>query len=309
MRTFKHSGDLGEIIFGLPTIIALGGGRLYIADGHGNPGINSIRGLPRPIERDTVFQMIELLKTQPCLSDVQPYDNEEVDYNLDKWREIESSHLLWVDHIAEIHLKTFGVRFDLGRPWLENIKPLYKNDIVINRGKRWLSDKNKFNWQSLKGYEDRCVFIGFEKEYEAFVKLTGLNVDRYTIKSLLEFTQIIKGSKLYIGNQSLGSALAEAMKHPMALEIDYNSPRCMPQSLNGHIRLNEKLLKTLLDKRGVACINPAIDNLLAKTRNLVFHLFVEGRILFIGNKIKSVLLKYIPGVSALSRLRKHLSIK
>ena len=30
MKTFKHSGDMGDIIFSLPTIRALGGGVLYL---------------------------------------------------------------------------------------------------------------------------------------------------------------------------------------------------------------------------------------------------------------------------------------
>ena len=30
IKTFKHSGNLGDIVYSLPTIIALGGGILYL---------------------------------------------------------------------------------------------------------------------------------------------------------------------------------------------------------------------------------------------------------------------------------------
>ena len=30
MKTFKHSGDMGDIVFSIPTVRALGGGVLYL---------------------------------------------------------------------------------------------------------------------------------------------------------------------------------------------------------------------------------------------------------------------------------------
>jgi hypothetical protein len=41
-KRFKHSGDLGDIIFSLPTIRALGGGTLYLdpAGGQNSPLVN-----------------------------------------------------------------------------------------------------------------------------------------------------------------------------------------------------------------------------------------------------------------------------
>jgi len=278
MKTFKHNGNLGDIIYSLPTIIALGGGTLYVGNGTGNLGISEGCPMPRPITALMVSQIIELLKLQTYLLDVRPYNNEDVDFNLDKFRERYSV----IEHLARAHLKTFGMKFNLGCAWLENITPCYINDIIITRSERYISNLNKFNWQALRGYEDRCVFVGFEEEYIKFKECTGLSIKRYPVRSILEYAKIIKGSKLFIGNQSLGFALAEGMKHPRILEIYYFCSNCMPQSANGHIILNKSLVKRTLYSKKEIKLNAVVDKICVFIRNLAFHIFVEKRISFIS---------------------------
>jgi len=263
MKRFKHNGNLGDIIYSLPTIIALGGGTLYIGNGTNNLGIPE-KARPYPMTANMVDQIIELLKLQPYLLDVRPYNNEDVDFNLDKFRE---SRFLLTTHLAAVHLKTFGVKFNLGYSWLENIDPYYVSEIIINRSERHLSKDNIFNWRALRGYEDRCLFVGFEHEYVKFKEYTGLSIKRYSARSILDLARIIKGSKLFIGNQSLCFALAEGMKQPRVLEGSYTFRNCMPQSMNGFTRLNKGLLRNLLNKKKLFYINPLFDNYLANIRN------------------------------------------
>lgn len=296
MKTFKHSGNLGDIIYSLPTIIALGGGKLYIGNGTGNLGVSDGCPPPYPMTEILVLQIIDLLKLQPYLSDVKPYGNEKVDYNLDKFRE----HYPSDDHLAEWHLKTFGVKFNLGRAWLENIEPRYVNDIIISHSGRYITHYNKFNWGALKGYEDRCAFIGFEKEHLKFKKYTGLDIKIHPVKSLIEFAQIIKGGKVYIGNQSLGFAFAEALKCPRVVEICYFDSNCMPQTTNGYIQLTKRLLRDLLGGGRTGPVNPRIDNICANIRNFLFHSFTEG-----GTRsmisIYSGVKKHVPSVERLKK--------
>ncbi len=229
-KTFKHSGNLGDIIFSLPTIIALGGGKLYLSNK--TPGVET-----RKFTDDMLEQMIELLKTQSYLSDVCRYNGEDIDYNLDKFREIFACY----DHIARWHLKAFNAQFDLTRAWLENIKPIRTRDIVINDTRR--EGDVALDWPILSKYEDMCVFAGFEHEYNGFIKSWSLNIPRHPTKTILEFAGVIKGAKLFIGNQSLGFALAEAMKVPRILKVHHHCPSCMPLSENARIILTEKILK------------------------------------------------------------------
>jgi len=254
---FKHSGNLGDIIFSLPTIIALGGGILYIGGGKG--------WLMRPMSSAMIEQMIELLKGQPYLADVLPYQNETVDYDLDKFRD---KHGPGSDvHLAWRHLDSFGVKYDLSLPWLEGIEPLYVNDIIIQNGFR--SRDIPLNWRVLKAYEDKCVFVGFKNEYRTFRRKTGLNIRFHQIKNIRELARVIKGSKLFIGNQSLGFALAEALKHPRVLEVSYQESNVMPQSYNGHILLTTKLINYYLKTKRTYSPKKRINLLTRKRHYLI----------------------------------------
>lgn len=274
MKTFQHFGNLGDIIYSLPTIIALGGGILYIGIRTDNLEISIKAPAPNPMSKKMALQIIELLKTQPYLKDIRLYNNERIDYNLNKFRE---HHAVMNNHIAKSHLDTFGVNYNLALPWMQNITPIYINDIVISRSKRNLSTLNKFNWGVLSKYEEKCVFIGFEDEYEEFKKFTGLNIKRYSVRSTLEIARVVKGSRLFIGNQSLGFALAEAMKHPRVLEVYYSAPNCIPQSINGYLKLSEKIIKSILNEKQKIFLLPKFDNLLAHSRNFLYVLIMKLR--------------------------------
>ena len=274
LKTFQHSGNLGDIIYSLPAIIALGGGILYIKIETDRLGLNREAPLPNPMTEPMAHQLIELLKTQPYLADIKLYHNEGIDYNLDRFRE---HRAVMRNHIAGSHLEVFGVNYNLALPWLQGISPLYINDIVISRTKRNLSTVNKFDWQVLEKYQKNCVFIGFADEHEAFVKSTGLKVERYAAPSILEIARVIRGSKLFIGNQSLGFALAEGMKHPRVLEVYYFAPNCMPQSLNGHLKLSESLVRKVLTRKQEAFLPLRFNHSLACFRNFIYILLTRVR--------------------------------
>jgi hypothetical protein len=263
-KTFLHSGNLGDIIYSLPTIIALGGGILYIGTGKGK--------LERPMNQNMVKQMVDFLKSQPYLVDVLPHQGEAVDYNLDKFRERK-----WPNpdiHLANRHLIVFGVKFDLTKSWLANITPNYLGDIIIQNGFR--SRDISLNWETLKDYKNKCIFVGFKNEYRTFRWKTKLNIKFHQTQSILELAQIVKGSKLFIGNQSLGFALAEAMKHPRILEVSYQESNVMPQSYNGHILITKKLLEHYLKTTRIYDPNKIRANLLARKQNYLITKQVKG---------------------------------
>lgn len=261
---FKHSGNLGDIIYSLPTIIALGGGALYLSDGRGK--------LQKPMTGGMIEQMIELLQRQPYLSAVLPYRDEKVDLDLDRFRDDygPGSDV----HLAVRHLKTFGADYDLSLPWLENIEPLYVGDIVIHNSLRWRD--LSLNWRVLREFQDQCVFIGFKNEYRAFQRKTGLKVRFRESKNILELAGAIRASKLFIGNQSLGFALAEALKQPRILEVSYQEPDVMPQSYNGHILITKKLINYYLRKRRIYCPEKKKANLMARKRHYLIRKHVKA---------------------------------
>ena len=80
-------------------------------------------------------------------------------------------------------------------------------------------------------------------EYEKFKREFNLNIRYHPTKTISDLASVIKGCRLFIGNQSFAFSLAEAMKVPRILEIHHHCPNCMPLSSNARIILTEKILK------------------------------------------------------------------
>jgi hypothetical protein len=278
IRTFKHSGNLGDIIYALPTIMALGGGVLYIASGAYPPLISDEAPHPYPVSSEAVDQMVALLKNQPYLQDVRPYQGETIDYDLDRFREhVVHDPALWRVHLAYWHLRTFHVPFDLCQPWLFNMTPNRINDIVVTYSAINATHSVLSNWRALEDYLDKCIFLGFENEYDEFKKYTGLEINFFKVKNIVDLARIIKGSRLFIGNQCFGFALAEAMKHPrVLLDVLRLRSNSLPQSCNGYIRLDKKIIEKYLLRRWIFSPPRFIDRLITKKMNDDYHKNIEG---------------------------------
>ena len=239
MATFLHSGARGDIIYSLPTIRSLGGGVLYIK-------LDNRHYKSTPMTAGDIQQLGQLLRVaaDDYITDVKVWSPDiKVDHNLDEFRNLSLTY----EHLANAHLKTFGVRADLSLPWLSEskIQAIQTADIVINRSLRY---HGPFDWQLLQDYQHRCAFAGFKEEYDAFVQITGLEQIRHVQPATyLELAGMIKGSKLFIGNQSFAYSLAEAMKHPRVQEVYLSAPNCLPCSNNGFTRLTRGLLGHFLE--------------------------------------------------------------
>jgi len=227
VKTFKHRGKGGDMIYGLATMYNLGGGILHLNFG--------------PVYKS-------FLETQPYIKKVVYHDmnNKEwndlsVDYNLDLFRK----ELWYVYTLLECHAMAFKLKFDLTKPWLFNIKPKYIADIVINRTERY--DPVSIDWEQLRGFENRSVFIGSDRQYENFCKDKKYKIRKYEIKGILEFVQVIKGSNLYLGNQSTGLALAEGLKIPRVADIYSGDTKQYPKGKNGHFKLSKKLIESYIN--------------------------------------------------------------
>jgi len=232
---FLHHGALGDIVYSLPTVIAFGGGDFYFG-------------------KSSQFKVLSsLLELQPYLSSVNLYDKVvKIDTNLNIYRNQDWRH----NHLCKCHLDPFGKTYDLSKPWLMNIEPKSIADIVICRTKKY-HDKREIDWSILKKYEDRLVFVGGKDDRDLLEQEYGVNAKHYWCKDGLEIAQIIKGSQLYIGNQSLGFSLAEAMKHPRILEVYYGKNNCQPNSNNGYTSLDESLIDFHLsdkNRKDIPCI-------------------------------------------------------
>ena len=211
-----HSGHSGDIVNSLPVIKELSKTHkcnLYI-------NVNKEMNLPynkHPAKNVLVDNRIynflfPLLKNQKFINNVEKYQKQNIDINLDMIRELPSSinfdNSRWFFHVA-------GIQCDLTEPYLEvEANNSIKNKIVIHRTFRY---RNYFiNYNFLNDYQD-LLFVGMENEYNDLKKQIK-NLKFHNCKDFFEMASIIKSCKFFIGNQSVGFDIAEALKVPRLLE-------------------------------------------------------------------------------------------
>ena len=226
-----HSGPLGDLIYSLPLINKL-------SENHTcNLYVNLNKKFTYEYYKHTAngyfidertFKFLSpLLKKQKSLNIIKEYENEKIDINLDLFREIPVSFTFnsprWFFAIT-------GEHCDLSKPSLfVDDHTEIKNKIVILRSFRFRNIYINYNF--LKNY-DNLLYVGVEEEYQDLKKIIP-NLEIYNCKDLLEMAQIIKSSKFFLGNMSVGYALSETLKIPRLLEASPETPFVQPVGNNG----------------------------------------------------------------------------
>lgn len=233
MKTFKHSGTLGDIIYSLPVMRALGGGEFYLhlnqvawIAKHYYNSVPSEYHQNKMSTQDLEF-MYDFMMQQSYIHKFEPLTPHiEITHNLDRFRPA------FVHHPAnyiQIYCEAFGINDTqtqndiISTPWISvrqlNTKP--GRPIVVNRTARGFSPQQRNpqwdQWRSQE-WDKRAVFIGLEQEYEEFRKWSSWDLTYYPTKNLLEIAEIIAAAELFIGNQSMALALAQGLGTPYAFE-------------------------------------------------------------------------------------------
>lgn len=265
-KTFRHSGKLGDIIYSLPAVKALGGGIFYVD--HRTEYIET-----PPLGEQTALMVIRLLETQKYVKRASLYEGETIDYDLDRFRNwaiplhvfniikseaVEVAGKLFgapvkdgwqmmmpaveVD-LAQLHWESVGLpgRVNLSTPWMTGIGKKSIAEIVVSKT---TSRPGKLDWLTLRDYAARSVFVGFEDEWRAFCD-DYFEIPHYRAMDLLDLAQVIAGAKLFVGNQSFGLALADAMLIPRVVQLWEASPNRLT-STNTHHVLTHDIVKTYL---------------------------------------------------------------
>jgi hypothetical protein len=166
-----------------------------------------------------------LLESQNYILESRRWKEQHIDRHLEwrsHWRKsVKSNYFEW--NIAYNMLKCFGLpTHHADFPWIQ-VEPKKENRVIINRSFNY---RNKdFPWSFfLQNYDD-VVFVGLFSEYENFLQFG--KVPYRPVKDCLELAQLIAGSELFIGNQSMSYALAESLKVNTIQETDFNIPNCV----------------------------------------------------------------------------------
>lgn len=238
MATFLHSGDLGDAIYALPSVRALGGGTIYFAS----------RPWTRTRWGPSLLSLIALLIDESGYGQAELHDGEWIDHDFSTYRH--GGYRLG-DTIIERQRRWVGADISLD-PWL-NAEPDRVSPIVINRASRWHGFD--FPWrQVVETFHDEIVFIGLPEEHFAFQKEFG-KVFFVPCEDLAQAAQIIAGADLYIGNQSACNAIANALGKRSVLEVCPYAPDCFVDrnrsffSLNGEVDIEADGKRLVLPQR------------------------------------------------------------
>ncbi len=238
MSIFHHSGRLGDILYSLPALRALGGGHLVLT-----PWL-LVGALLTPTD---VENLGGLLRCQPYIRSVTYAPHKPPDcIDLNGFR-----HQRWLQGqtLADLYLRALGLpAAERDQAWL-GVEPHRVAPVVIHRSARY-QDPN-FPWPAaLRRYRRAgIVFVGTPAEHRDFVAAFG-PVAYHATADFLALARVIAGADLFIGNQSAPYAVAEGLKQRTVQETHLPWANCVFRRANAAYSLDLDLQWPALDAGG-----------------------------------------------------------
>lgn len=208
-KVFYHNGSLGDIIYSLPTVKAMGGG-IYVT------------GLPK-----TQHEAIALLlKIQPYITGVLHLSESGLPADFIDLTLFRNHPLFTREHIVLLHADAQqAAPHGWKKGWLENIPPVINAAgpyNVINLTNRYRD--RFFNWKSEIAFLRRSArftyFLGMYKEYSEMPTAHGFIYQ--PTETLLEAAEFIAGARYFSGNQSSMLAIRQGLGMPYRFEQSPN---------------------------------------------------------------------------------------
>jgi hypothetical protein len=201
MNNFYIHYAVGDILYALPTIKALGGGIIYTG-----------------LSPEKHASIKRLLEAQPYIHGIYHQDEQGLPkgfINLQEYLLLNQDRR----HLAQMFALMMKVKIDQSVPWITLPGGLPKlsrpHYAVLNVTARY-RDK-VFSWRRELAFLERntdvaIYFLGLFNEYEAFVrKYPGFGIRYYPTADLLDAAKVIAGAKYYSGTQSSLLAIAQGL--------------------------------------------------------------------------------------------------
>ncbi|WP_321879622.1 hypothetical protein [Paraburkholderia bannensis] len=235
----KHSGQLGDIIYAMPAMMALarksGADKIRLSVSRNKPA-NRPAALKHVggnfMISDEMFAYLKpLLTYQPCFSDVVSVDEQEIPATAVDFDVIRNGSInVTAGNIKDYYFKIFGLISRGSSPWLT---PSFEGrragqfDVVIGRSTRYLNQNIDYSILATLGL--RIGFIGTAPEYLAFSsRFPSLAAEYVPTTSAREACDLIASAPLFIGNQTFFFAIAEALQTNRILEVFEPVPNVVP---------------------------------------------------------------------------------
>lgn len=233
MITFLHSGNIGDILYSLYTV-------KYLRNLHPNKKvIFYLNAVDIRMNKNLAEYLKPLLLSQDYIDEVEIISyylyRKSIDYDLDRFRLFHNPEF---NHLAMGHCMAFNIPFEIVNEPCLRIDPIHTipvYDVIINRTPRYQNPNFPWNivLNTLKKRNIKIGFVGMQDEYESFVSTFNCKYVAYVpVTNALETANLIKSSKLFIGNCSSAYAIAEGMKHNTIQETDPNAATCLFDRIN-----------------------------------------------------------------------------
>lgn len=219
-----HGGDLGDIIYSIAGLKELGTKKIIL-----NPGgfyktkmTSKTAALLKPFLEEQGFYVE--IKEKISIDDGDIF----LDFFREGVRNMEKNHLS-ITNFEKIFIEP-----NISKLKLET-KPLSIADIVVSRTQRYRNPIFDYRYLLEELPSDiKICFVGLKEEYETFTKIYGMRekVFYYPTSDFLHLASVIKGAKIFIGNQSSPYALAEVLKLPRIQETCHLTPNCKGSTEN-----------------------------------------------------------------------------
>jgi hypothetical protein len=233
MRSYYHAGDIGDLIYGLAVVKALGGGELLVG--------TKVRSLNKPRTGIGLSQLAfisSFIRRQPYIERLHYVNHIPFALDLNAFRQYFDTPCHPVEgtknkypHLLELHFKYLHLPINYS-PWLvagcgESF------DVIIWRTERQIS--TKFPWKEvLRRYSP--VFIGTESEHARFQAQFG-PVRYFKVQNLDHAAQLINSARLCIGNSTCFLAVALGLGKQVIQETTPTpwhsyTPSCWPNCVD-----------------------------------------------------------------------------
>jgi len=239
-KTYRHGGNAGDVISSLATVRALGGAACYYLV----PDVPAFyAGGPHPCGnvRMTVSfceSLLPLLRAQPYIQRAEIWKGEQVDVNLDDFRE--TGFPFSAGHICRYYQYRWPCSLDLSEPWLF-VEPSseFAGKILVNRTARYRNQR--IDYTALDGKAD-VVFVGLPAEHGAVRRVPCVTAPDY-----LTLASWLAGCRGFVGGQSSCWLLAEGVKlRPRLLEVCLYAPNAGPHGHGAYEAIDQHSFDTIL---------------------------------------------------------------
>lgn len=208
MIRLQHTGDLGDLIAGLPVLRALSGGEIVLTEPL--PGRKGPRESLRGQRYETI---LPLLCVQDYVFDCEWQDKPlAITHDLSHFREMKE---LKNENLADWQARYLGVKISL-EPWLTVPETNPNGQVIFARSRRY--HNFFFPWDELCRKHKDAIFVGLPAEHEALEAETERKIKYHPTKDLLELAELIAGAKLVISNQSCAFWVACGLGVPVIQE-------------------------------------------------------------------------------------------